>query len=127
MRDYAREDGVEWTLEHSFFADMGGFVVKFGEDSAMAGDGAWDTKSDVATSKEIELTITAPSESSTKGFAPRARARTSMVGAPTLRRAVTLLPRGVISVIKTPKDPRTQSLSATLSRGKMNRDIANKS
>lgn len=29
MRDLAKADDVEWTLTHAFFADMGGFVVKF--------------------------------------------------------------------------------------------------
>jgi len=28
MREYSREDGVEWTLTHAFFANMGGFVIK---------------------------------------------------------------------------------------------------
>ncbi|KAH0536554.1 hypothetical protein FGG08_006584 [Glutinoglossum americanum] len=28
MKPYAREDGVEWTLTHAFFANMGGFVLK---------------------------------------------------------------------------------------------------
>jgi hypothetical protein len=30
MRPFAEEDGVEWTLTHSIFANMGGFVIRFG-------------------------------------------------------------------------------------------------
>jgi hypothetical protein len=30
MRPFAEEDGVEWTLTHSMFANMGGFVIRFG-------------------------------------------------------------------------------------------------
>lgn len=33
MRNFAAEDDVPWTLSHAFFADMGGFVVLFPEDT----------------------------------------------------------------------------------------------
>lgn len=29
MRQWAEKDGVEWTLAHAFFADMGGFAIRF--------------------------------------------------------------------------------------------------
>jgi hypothetical protein len=114
IQGFACEDGVEWTLEHSHFADMGGFVIRFPDDSG-------DAKSDTATAVENELAAAAPSESSNVGDVPSRDAMSSLEEAPSLRRAVNLLPRGVISVIKIPKDPRTQSLSAPLSRGMMNR------
>jgi hypothetical protein len=107
MQEFASEDGVEWTLEHSHFADMGGFVVQFADDSGEA-------KSDA----EQKLPAAAPSENSTIGDAIP-----SMEQAPSLRRAVNLLPRGVISIIRTPMDPRTQSLSAPLSRGALTNNI----
>jgi hypothetical protein len=119
MQEFASEDGVEWTLEHSHFADMGGFVIRF-PDGSGAPDPTADAKSDGAPAGENELTAAAPSESSTAGDVPSGNAATSMEQPPSLRRAVNLLPRSVISVIKTPMDPRTQSLSAPLSRGMMN-------
>jgi hypothetical protein len=36
MRDFAKEDGVEWTLIHCMFADMGGFVIRPGTGIASA-------------------------------------------------------------------------------------------
>ena len=30
MQVFAKEDDVQWTMTHSFFADMGGFVVSYG-------------------------------------------------------------------------------------------------
>jgi hypothetical protein len=32
MAQYVREDGVAWTLTHTFLANMGGFAIEFGED-----------------------------------------------------------------------------------------------
>ena len=54
MQGFACEDGVEWTREHSHFADMGGFVISFPDDSAARGS-TGDTKSDTATAEEDEL------------------------------------------------------------------------
>ena len=34
MREYSREDGVEWALTHAFFTNMGGFVVKVKSESS---------------------------------------------------------------------------------------------
>ncbi|KAF2664974.1 hypothetical protein BT63DRAFT_443287 [Microthyrium microscopicum] len=113
MQGFANEDGVEWTLEHSHFADMGGFVINFPDTY-----GPWDMAEDDKMApfiREHEV-----STLSSKGSDDRPLNRLgSTAEVPSLRRAVTLrlLPRGVISVIKTPKDPRTQSLSASLSRG----------
>jgi hypothetical protein len=109
MQLLASEDGVEWTLEHSYFADMGGFVVSFPDDPGNR-ESTGDAKSDTATAGENEIL---------EGV-PRERALNSIKEAPSLRRAVNLLPRAMTSVIKTPKDPRTQSLSAPLSRGIVN-------
>jgi hypothetical protein len=120
MQEFAREDGVEWTMEHSHFADMGGFVIRFPDDSG-ARDSTGDAKSDTATAEENELAAVATSKSSTEGNVLSGNEMTSMEEAPSLHRAVNLLPREVISVIRTPKDPRTQSLSASLSRGMMNK------
>src|SRR5262249_3707436 len=36
MRDLAAEDGVAWGLEHGFLANMGGFVVHFGDEQEAA-------------------------------------------------------------------------------------------
>jgi hypothetical protein len=108
MQEFASEDGVEWTLEHSHFADMGGFVVRFPEDPG-------ETKPTAAMPEKKDPPA-APSESSTVGDAIP-----SLEDAPSLHRAVNLLPRGVISIIRTPIDPRTQSLSAPLSRGTVNK------
>lgn len=33
MREFSAEDGVEWTLTHAFFANMGGFVLKVTSES----------------------------------------------------------------------------------------------
>jgi hypothetical protein len=120
MQEFACEDGVEWTLEHSHFADMGGFVIRFSDDSG-ARDSTGDAKSNTAKAMQNEPAATAPSESSTIRDIPSGHAMSSLKEAPSLHRAVNLLPREVISVIKTPKDPRTQSLSAPLSRGMMNK------
>ena len=120
MQEFACEDGIEWTLEHSHFADMGGFVIRFPDDSGARGS-TEDAKLDTATAGENELAAAAPAESSTEGGVPSGHAMSSLEEAPSLRRAVNLLPRTVISAIKTPKDPRTQSLSAPLSRGTMNK------
>jgi uncharacterized membrane protein YwzB len=105
MQEFASEDGVEWTLEHSHFADMGGFVVRFPND-------AEEAKSDAALAEQKDHSAAALSENISVGDPIP-----SLEGAPRLRRAVNLLPRGVISIIRTPMDPRTQSLSAPLSRG----------
>ena len=32
MAEYVREDGVEWTLTHTFLANMGGFAIEFKKD-----------------------------------------------------------------------------------------------
>ena len=120
MQDFACEDGVEWTLEHSHFADMGGFVIWFPDQSGDR-DSTGETKSDAAMAGENELAAAVPSESSVAQDVTGARPISSPGEAPSLRRAVNLLPRGVISVIKTPKDPRTEALSAPLSRGMMNK------
>lgn len=121
MQELACEDGVEWTLEHSHFADMGGFVIRFLDDSR-ARDSTGDAEFDAATAREDELAAAAPSKGGSEGYLPSGHAMSSLEEAPTLRRAVNLLPRGVISAIKTPKDPRIQSLSATLSRGLIKQD-----
>ena len=120
MQEFACEDGVGWTLEHSHFADMGGFVIRF-PDYSGARDSTGDAKSDTATAGENELAAATLSESSTVGDVPSGHAISSLEEAPSLHRAVNLLPRGVISDIKTPKDLRTLSLSAPLSRGMMNK------
>ena len=119
MQELACEDGVEWTMEHSHFADMGGFVIWFPDDTG-ARDSIGDTKSDNAMAGENELAAAIPSRSSTVGDVPGKPTIGHLEEAPSLRRAVNLLPRGVISVIKTPRDPRTKSLSAPLSRGMVN-------
>ncbi|RYP40329.1 hypothetical protein DL767_001786 [Monosporascus sp. MG133] len=36
MLEYAREDGVPWTLTHSFLANMGGYAIEFGDEEAPA-------------------------------------------------------------------------------------------
>jgi hypothetical protein len=36
MLKYAREDGVPWTLTHSFLANMGGYAIEFGDEEAPA-------------------------------------------------------------------------------------------
>jgi hypothetical protein len=123
MQEFAREDGVEWTLEHSHFADMGGFVIRF-LDNSRTRDSTGYAKSDTGIAGENELSTvaaTAPSESSSVGDVPSENALNSLEETPSLHRAVNLLHRGVIPVIKTPKDPRTQSLSAPLSRGMINK------
>ncbi|OIW23540.1 hypothetical protein CONLIGDRAFT_693431 [Coniochaeta ligniaria NRRL 30616] len=33
MKQFAQEDGMEWTLTHAFFADMGGFVRPYTDDA----------------------------------------------------------------------------------------------
>ncbi|KAK4236999.1 hypothetical protein C8A03DRAFT_45089 [Achaetomium macrosporum] len=35
-QEYAHADGVEWTLTHSFLANMGGFAVEFEDDETLA-------------------------------------------------------------------------------------------
>jgi hypothetical protein len=30
MGDFATEDGVEWTVTHGFYANIGGFIIRFG-------------------------------------------------------------------------------------------------
>jgi hypothetical protein len=120
MQEFAREDGVEWTLEHSHFADMGGFVIRFPDDFR-SGDSPRDVKLDATTVQESELATAAPFERSTEGHFLSGRALSSLEEAPSLRRAANLLPKAVISVIKTPMDPRTQSLSAPFARGMMNK------
>jgi hypothetical protein len=121
MQEFAREDGVEWTLEHSHFADMGGFVISFPDNSGVQDSGG-DAKLDTAAVWDNEPAVTAGavSKGNTEGDIRSGNAVHSFDEAPSLRRAVNLLPRGVISAIRTTKDPRTQSLSAPLSRGKMN-------
>jgi hypothetical protein len=120
MQDFVREDGVEWTLEHSHFADMGGFVISF-PDSSGVQDSGEDTKLDNAKIWDNELTVAAGavSQGNAEGDIPTRKTISSLDEAPSLRRAVNLLPRGVISAIKTTKDPRTESLSVPLSRGMM--------
>jgi len=115
MQEFAREDGVEWTLEHSHFADMGGFVIRFPDDSG-ARDSIGEAKFDTATAWENELAAAASGSNAERDILSGI-AISSREEAPSLRRAVNLLPGGLISAIKTTKDPRTQSLSAPLSRG----------
>src|ERR1700761_5284923 len=69
MQELACEDGVEWTMEHSHFADMGGFVIWFPDDTG-ARDSIGDTKSDNAMAGENELAAAIPSRSSTVGDVP---------------------------------------------------------
>jgi hypothetical protein len=117
MQEFAREDGVEWTLEHSHFADMGGFVISFPD----AGDSTEDVKSDATTIGVTEPATTRSMEKNTEGDFLSGQALNPPEKAPSLHRAANLLPRAVISVIRTPMDPRTQSLSAPFSRGMINK------
>ncbi|KAK3368841.1 hypothetical protein B0T24DRAFT_668444 [Lasiosphaeria ovina] len=41
--EFAKSDGVEWTETHSFFADMGGFAIKFDLDPVVGGPPAPQT------------------------------------------------------------------------------------
>jgi hypothetical protein len=120
MKEFAREDGVQWTLEHSHFADMGGFVICFPDDSK-ARNVIEDSKSDTAAVEESDISAAPPIKSVTEGDFLSRRTLGSVEAAPSLHRAVNLLPRAAISIIKSPMDPRTQALSAPLSRGMRDR------
>jgi hypothetical protein len=121
MQELASEDGVEWTLEHSHFADMGGFVIAF-SDASEARSSTGDSKLDTPSAAATEVSPTAGLDSTaTEEDALTGHAMAPVDEAPSLRRAVNLFPRGVISVIRTPQDPRTEALSAPLSRGMTNK------
>ncbi|KAL1880825.1 hypothetical protein Plec18167_003360 [Paecilomyces lecythidis] len=51
LKAYAREDGVDWSTVHTYYANMGGFVVRFehgeGQEWVERGDGSDDSERDV--------------------------------------------------------------------------------
>jgi len=62
MQSWAEEDGVDWTLAHAYFADMGGFGIRFSTDSDVS-TSPRNKISDRATSYREDGTMsTAPHE-----------------------------------------------------------------
>ena len=57
MEEYSRQDEVEWTLTHIFFANVGGFVLKVKLESSEKEQLLYPTASDTCESSQSYLPI----------------------------------------------------------------------
>ncbi|KAH0535918.1 hypothetical protein FGG08_007177 [Glutinoglossum americanum] len=113
LRRWAEEDGVEWTMTHSFFADMGGFVIRF-TDGTPEAEGGSGTDSGLGKYRDASTqTAEAPAspEPPGEGVAAESEISESPPGGASLVHHVETPPIGVAE--NTPVDAREHAALAT--------------
>ncbi|KAI9782805.1 MAG: hypothetical protein M1839_004556 [Geoglossum umbratile] len=68
IRHWAEIDGVDWSVAHSYLANMGGFVIQFEENTALA-EGTNDTESGPESGRNYKLAEKAILDLTTKASA----------------------------------------------------------
>jgi len=60
MREFSAEDGVEWTLTHAFFANMGGFVLKVTSESLENEQLFYPTAGEIYRARKTQIILRLP-------------------------------------------------------------------